>query len=1304
MDGAGMARTRWVYAPGTQRVSARIRSGWTQTYDPGTGTWSEQQRFLGTFYLTTRTCSGETQADPLDRVVEVHGPCWVDGENATDCPAGVDVPVTQYHYWGSNESGDRRNQLWKTTQYTSGGTTGCGLPGRTGLVTTFDDYTQNGMPRQVTDANGIVTTYWYLGTQMRMRKVGSSSQVSFSYHANKLQAAENPAGNYDVYCYRTGTGTSGCSGGVLSDKLQWRATSGDSIGSGWSEKIVYAYWPDGTLKSETYLGCPPGSACNAASPGEVRKVREYAADAHRRPTLERTGTGPGAFTRTRLYDGADNLVGVGNAYNGPPAWCGGASALGLPLSSLCNSLYYDRADRLTGVDAYVSAGSAPSRTCIAHDAHGNVSEVRMGCPANATPGDCSACTQPAATYRHDDFGNLVAVSLPTAQGPTRMAYGANGQVLFKQTPQQLASASWLAYTYDSLGRVKEAVAASTSGSELLYRMGYDSDGTLDASCPQPALTQGRLLWREDSFGKTWYAYTQEGWVSKEIRLRTGNTTCTASTSSDANPITEYAYTRNGRVTSIKYPHGRTVKYVYGYSATADRVQSIEIPLYNGAWQTNTSVNRVIEDIYWEPFGGLRSYVIKSPVSNDRVRVEALLGGDATVPPAAGSECSATRPVAPGDSTGRLRSLWVTKLISVPYGTTQDLYKRTYTWAADQVARIDTCLLGATVPRTETYAYDGMLRLTSASRPAGNVAAAGGAFSAQSYQYDGRGNRTGLTNGTCQDGSAQVMDLQYGTTPGVDQLVSVASSCDTASETAYAFDADGRVVQVAESGGRQGGRALDFSYGASSGTAGGVQSSASDTVFKAAMVNGVAYNYFFDAFNRRRLKVYPTGVSDEYFHDVSNQLLSDRGNASLDVGSGYVEDDYVWLDGRPVVMVRGRFDAGWVRQSEFSTTTTFSPACGRNGEPADCGLYFPVSDHLMKPVLMLNGTYKVAGAADYDPFGHVNRVVLSGGTANPYAHGLNATLADFTQPVAGAANPNTVVRMRVLLGAVDTESNGATLLDFVTLKDGSTGATLGGPMGGHLAGPTWTSWVHPSAGHVKVDFSSNASNCCPDGQGGLNCGTECSAYPNHPYTGVSVAAYEYQRYQPNVQPLWTPLRFPGQYHDAETDLFENWNRYYDSSHGRYLQPEPMLQRPLKLEGLARQGPTLPTYAYALNNPVTYTDPDGEFPYTPLCLAEVAADFAFTNPNQDDKMLHCQMACQITLSCGPGTGNAAGFYKELMDRYGRGSTYDEEDFAANEIGEEVAREIWKHPVDAACGKIDNCYTGCKKRLELSGLRRY
>ena len=52
-----------------------------------------------------------------------------------------------------------------------------------------------------------------------------------------------------------------------------------------------------------------------------------------------------------------------------------------------------------------------------------------------------------------------------------------------------------------------------------------------------------------------------------------------------------------------------------------------------------------------------------------------------------------------------------------------IYKRGYAWRGDQVTQVDTCPLKATTPLEQAYAYDGQTRLTSATRPPGNFAAA-----------------------------------------------------------------------------------------------------------------------------------------------------------------------------------------------------------------------------------------------------------------------------------------------------------------------------------------------------------------------------------------------------------------------------------------------------------------------------------------------------------------------------------------------------------------------------------------------------
>jgi len=210
---------------------------------------------------------------------------------------------------------------------------------------------------------------------------------------------------------------------------------------------------------------------------------------------------------------------------------------------------------------------------------------------------------------------------------------------------------------------------------------------------------------------------------------------------------------------------------------------------------------------------------------------------------------------------------------------------------------------------------------------------------------------------------------------------------------------------------------------------------------------------------------------------------------------------------------------------------------------------------------------------------LNRADAWDDTGHPYANGASRTMVDQDFKLLGMK-----LDARAHFNQLDTEAAcGGGLWDWAVVKDGVSGAEVTPRAGGVKQGDAWTAWGHVPSGQVAVYFSSDNINCAPG-----DC--SCQNGTTYPYSGAALKEVELRRYQ-STNWYFPPLRFPGQYFDAETDLHENWNRFYDPQTGRYWQQEPYLREPLRVGMTAQRAELTASYAYAGGDPVAHVDPNG-----------------------------------------------------------------------------------------------------------------
>jgi hypothetical protein len=152
------------------------------------------------------------------------------------------------------------------------------------------------------------------------------------------------------------------------------------------------------------------------------------------------------------------------------------------------------------------------------------------------------------------------------------------------------------------------------------------------------------------------------------------------------------------------------------------------------------------------------------------------------------------------------------------------------------------------------------------------------------------------------------------------------------------------------------------------------------------------------------------------------------------------------------------------------------------------------------------------------------------TAHPYGNNVALqTLADWDYKLLGMT-----LDVRAHFNQFDLDGCGG---DYVALKDGVSGTTIASLMREAKMGDRWSNWGTVASGRVKVDFHSDDRNCSP----AASC--SCKVGFSYAYSGAALKEFELRRHQ-STRWYFPPLRFPGQYFDAETDWHENWNRFYD----------------------------------------------------------------------------------------------------------------------------------------------------------------
>ena len=753
------------------------------------------------------------------------------------------------------------------------------------------------------------------------------------------------------------------------------------------------------------------------------------------------------------------------------------------------------------------------------------------------------------------------------------------------------------YTYDGFGRVTSASVQDLTTSEIrtttytYYANTTDGSGNTilgrvdTVTNPLGAVTKytynGDLLVQTvtQAHGETYaqttsYTYDAAKRIATITEPNTAITTLTydalsrilTTTRADGTAleaITTFTYDNNGNVTKVDMPNGTEVSYTYD---NAQRLTGVEDALGNTITYTLDDAGNTTKTEYKDATPALK--YTQSQMYDELSRLIKDINA------------TSDESIYAYNKNSKLTSFTDanTNATAYSYDALQRLVKETDALSGETEYAYNTLddNTGVTDARdnTTTYSYNAFGDVTQESSPdRGNI----------TYEYDAAGNLTlrnnanGIVAEYAYDDLNRVTSITYpldtseNTSYTYDSCTNgagrVCSVTDASGTTAYEYDLLGRVTEVTETRG-----ALTFTTAYAYDLAGvltGVTLPSGRTVTYAlngnADVTGVtapvagspvslAGSIGYLPFGPATSMTYGnalafTAAYDQNYWPTSRAVggifsnsytTDDNGNITGIGGTDYGYDPLNRLDEEDSGSATAyTYDAVSNRLTKTSGSTVTTTVPAGNNKISAVGANAYTYDAV--------GNITNDGTREYvwDSLGHLREVKISASTVGAYTYNASHQR---TQKVAGGTTTHYVYGAGGLLYGEYTGA-GALIREYIYLN--------GEPLAQVNAGsPETVTYLHTD--HLGTPkYGTNAAGAqvlswAPD------------AFGNGAPTGSATVN----------------LRMPGQYFDAESGIFYNWNRYYNPAIGRYISSDPI--------GLAGG---INTFLYAGANPVMAADPEG-----------------------------------------------------------------------------------------------------------------